>query len=180
MKKILLTITNYLIFLFFTLFLTTVQISIWPQLLNETPPPQFWIVTLAYWLISRRALECLIMVYLLSFLIGGLSTMPISLILIINIILFCSGSLLKQKIYWSDSVYLMILSGLGCLFFPFVHLAISWPLEANPIYLPEIFRWMISSVLSVSLSPALFRLFGFLDKMTHKKDVSPEVWPGIL
>ena len=37
----------------------------------------------------------------------------------IQIVLFCGGNLLKQRIFWVSSTYLMILSGLGCLAFPF-------------------------------------------------------------
>ena len=168
MKKRGLTIANHLIFLGLTLFLTALQSSLWPQLFGNFPAPQFWIVTLAYWVMARPLIEGLIMTYFLSFLVGALTAMPINLILAINIVLFCGGVLLKRKIFWVSSAYLIILSGLGTLLFPIIHFVISWFFETNPIRSPHILHWTFVGLLSIPLSPLLFFVFNTLDKLTSK------------
>lgn len=179
MKKRILTIANYLLFLGITLFFTVLQGSLWPQLFGNFPAPQLWIATLSYWVMGRQLIEGLIMTYLLSFLVGALTVMPINLILAINIVLFCGGFLLKRRIFWSGPTYLMILSGLGSLLFPIVHLVISWSLEANPIHSPEVFHWAFVCLFSTLLSPLLFFVFRTLDKLTSK-ELSSEVRFDIL
>ena len=169
MKKQTLTLANYLVFLLITLFCTVLQSSIWPQLFGNFPAPQFWITTLAYWVMGRHLIEGLIMTYLLSFLVSTLTAMPISLILAINVILLCGGFLLKQRILWVSSTYLMILSGLGSLLFPVVHFTLSWFFEASPIRFPEILHWAFTSLFYILLSPLFFFVFRALDQLTSKE-----------
>lgn len=179
MKRRGLIFINYLMFLGLTLFLATLQSSLWPQLFSYFPAPQFWLITLAYWVMGRYLIEGLIMTYLLSLLVGALTAMPVNLVLAVNIILFCGGILLKQRIFWIGSTYLMILSGLGALLFPIIHLIISWSFEANPIRSPEILDWFFICLFCTFLSPPLFFVFKTIDKLTSK-ELPSEVRPDIL
>ena len=178
MKRRGLVIANYLVFLGLTLFLISIQISLWPQLFGDFPAPQFWITILAYWVMGRHLIEGLAMTYFLSFLIGALTAMPLNLILTINMILFCSGFLLKRRIFWVGPAYLMVLSGLGSLLFPIVHFIISWFFEANPIRFPEIFHWSVVCLFAVFWSPVLLIIFRALDTLTSK-ELSSEAGAGV-
>ncbi len=164
-----LIVLNYFLFLVLTLFLLSLLKPIWSQLLQGIPLPQLWIVTLAYWVMARRLMEGIIMTYLLSFLVASLTVMSLSMVLLINMLLFGGGLLIKRNVFWPGPSYLMFLAGLQALSFPFVHFGVSWIFESNPMRFPAVFQWALACGLTALFSRFLFFVFRAFDILTSKE-----------
>ena len=178
MKQQSLILGNYGLFLLASAILTSFQVSLWMQFFGYFPAPQIWITTLIYWTIYRRPSEGVIMTYLLTALIASLTAMPLSLLLITNIILFALTMAFKQRIYWSSPTYFMMLSALATLCFPVVHFILSFLFENNSITDPAVLDWILSSLLTALFALPTFLIYSWFDQLTHK-ELPTETGSGI-
>lgn len=177
-EKTLLT-ANYTLFIGFALLATAIQCSAWPQFLGTFPAPQLWITVLVYWLLYRDPFEGMIMTYLVTALASTQSALPFSLFISVVLILYGLVFLVKQRIYWAGSGFFVMMTGVCAVAFHLVHLALSHAVETSPILSPEIYYWIISSLLTMLFSLALYHLFYFFDVIT-KKERPTEVGSEIL
>lgn len=162
-------IANYLMFLLVTTLLTSLQTSLWLQILGSFPAPQMWAPPLVYWCLYRQPRESIIMVYIVSALSAALTAMPISLILLTNMGLFVAIYLFKCRIYWSGPLFFMLVVGGFNILLPVIHIILSWTSEKNPITDPQIFEWIISTLLTMLVALPLFHLYSWFDAVTHKE-----------
>jgi len=160
---------NFLLFLLLAAILASLQCSLWLQFFGYFPAPQLWLTTLAYWSIYRRPSEALFMVYALTIVANSLSSIPMSLLLPIDIGVFVVLFGIKRRIFWSGATYFTLLSFIATIVFPIFHIAISWLFEDNPITDPELLDWILSALITALISLPLFQLYQKLDKLTHKE-----------
>lgn len=160
---------NVLLYVLLNVAFTSFQCSLWLQFFGYFPSPHMWIPTLAYWAIYRRIQEGLFMSYLLVISTVALSSIPLSLFLLLNLLCFALALIVKQRIYWYGPTYLMLICGLISLAFPLFHFLLSWLLEPKPIQDPEILDAILSGLFTALIALPLYYVFVRLDALTHKE-----------
>ncbi len=164
-----LNISNYLLYIGVTIILTSLQCSLWMQFFFYFSAPQMWIPVLAYWATYRNLSEGLLMCYLLVVVTVSLSAVPLSLLLLLNLLCFLLAITIKQRIYWLGPTYLMLVTGIITLSFPIIHFLLSWAIEPNPISDPEIIDSILTGLLTSLMALPLYFLFRKFDTFTNKE-----------
>lgn len=169
MREIGLITANYSVFTLASLTLAALQCSLWLQFFGYFPAPHVWLPTLVYWTLYRNLGESLVMVYILAFVASPLTAMPLGILLFTHICLFLVVLLIKHRFYWVGSVYFMIISGVLAALFPLFHLLFSWLFESTPITDFQFFQWIMRGLLTALVALPFFRLFRWMDRITHKE-----------
>jgi cell shape-determining protein MreD len=174
MKEKLLRLANVSLFAFAILVLGTLQTSLWFQIFGYFPGPAFWLPCLIYIALFRSTLETVIFAYITGFILSTMTAMPEGVLMIVCVSVAVSAQLLKQRIYWSATSYVMMTCGLAALLFHLVHWCISYLVGSQPITSPEISDWLIEALLTPLVAPALFPMFRWFDRITQR-DQSSEI-----
>ncbi len=164
-----LLIGNYLIFLGFLALFVAFQSSVWFQVLGSLPAPQMWIPVFVFWCIYREPHESVIMTYALTALVSTQTSLTFAIFLSINVCIFASVWLIKQRFYWSGSGFYILMSGLSTLIFFILHLLFSLLLEDNPLTRPDWFSWALSPLLTMFFALIFYHVFFLFDRITAKE-----------
>lgn len=164
-----LLIGNYLLFMGFLALFVAFQNSVWFQVLGSLPAPQMWIPVLVFWCIYREPHESVIMTYLLTAMISTQTSLTFAMFLSINICIFASVWLIKQRFYWSGSGFYLLMSGVSTLLFFMLHTLFSLLLESNPLRQPEWFSWILSPLLTMFFALTFYYVFFLFDRITSKQ-----------
>ncbi|RME14627.1 MAG: hypothetical protein D6797_08410 [Bdellovibrio sp.] len=170
-KTLSLAFLNYALFALLILVFTGFQTSLWMYVMGYFPSPQFWLSILVFWSIYRSPKESLIMAYLISLLVAPFSAIPLKTLLMVHFCLFFLIFFIRHRIYWEGVTFMMFLTFWICLAFPFIHFLMSFILEPSPLHKIEFFDWTLRAILTTLLTPPLFYLYVFIDRMTKKR------WP---
>lgn len=160
---------NYSYFLVYLLLFTGFQSTLWPLKILQIPPPQFWVPVLVYWSIYRHLHECMIMTYVLTYLIAPFTAMPISLLLLINVTMAFILYLIKSHFYQPGVVYFVFSNSLTAFMFPFFHTIYSFSFEPTPISSLLFFDRLLQILLTALASYPLYQFFIWIDNKTNKK-----------
>lgn len=173
MREISLVVGNYLLFLLAIYLLLAFQSSIWFQLFGHFPSPVMWLPIMAYWTLNRNIYEGIAMVYLVTFVMASMSTIPLGLCLAVNMTLFGMAYFIKRRIYWPGVTYYMLVCGIGASLFPVLHLVYSLIFEMKSLNEFSFFHWIVGSFMTSVVALPLFAAFSLLDRLS-KKDISAE------
>ncbi len=174
MKAKLLGLTNVLLFVLLTLLLSGAQTALWLQIFGYFAPPALWIPVLAYLALFRGTLPTIILSHLVAISISSATAMPLGMVMISCLAVSLSVQVFKTRIFWMQSTYFMMVSGLSVLIFHITHFAASWVLGDAPLTSPAIGDWTIQALLTPLVAPLLFPLFRWIDALTQHDD-PPEV-----
>ncbi len=169
MRELGLISTNYVLFVIILVLLTSLQCSLWMQLLGSFPPPQTWIPFVVYAALYRRPAESLALAALLTLAATSLSAIPLGLFLMLNLLLVGFIVLFKERIYWPGSTYFVLVCGSSVILFSLLHLSLSWMIEFNPIRHYHLFDWTLGSLLTMLIGFPLYRLLNWIDHLTQKE-----------
>ncbi len=174
MKERLKLVTNVLLFLMATLLLATLQTSLWFQIFGYFPSPALWIPCLIYVALYRSTLEVIIYSYLTAFVLASMTAMPEGVLMVSCLAVALTARLFKERIYWVSASYVMMVCGLGALFFQIFHWAATYVL-GDPITGPAVIDWFIEALLTPLAAPVLFPVFRWFDRLTDRGDLATEI-----
>ncbi len=169
MKENLLRATNLLLFVMAAMVLASLQTSLWFQIFGYFPGPALWIPCLVYIALFRSTLEAVLFSYVMGVALAAMTTMPEGLLMIVCLALILSTQILKSRIYWTSSSYLMMVSGIAALSFHLFHLIASYIIGDHPLTSPNIMDWLIEALLTPLAAPPLFPIFQWFDKVTNRE-----------
>jgi len=169
MKRRLLQLTNLMLFLAAALILGSAQTSLWFQVFGYFPGPAMWVPCLVYIALNRSTIEAILFSYACGLALSAMTAMPEGILMTVCLALVLSTQVLKSRIYWTTSSYLMMVSGLAALFFHLYHLIASYLLSDTPMASPNITSWLIEALLTPLVAPPLQPLFQWFDKLTDRE-----------
>lgn len=169
MKKRILQFANLMLFLTAALLLGSLQTSLWFQMFGYFPGPAMWIPCLVYIALNRTTLEAILFSYVCGLALSAMTSMPEGILMTICLALVLSTQILKSRIFWTTSSYLMMVSGLAALFFHIYLLIASYVLGDTPLTSPNITNWLIEALLTPLVAPPLQPLFQWFDKITDRE-----------
>jgi cell shape-determining protein MreD len=174
MKHKLLLATNLLLFALATLLLGTVQTSLWFEIFGYFPAPAFWMPCLVYVALFRSTIETVIYAYLVAFLLATLTAIPEGTLMVVCLAVALSVQVFKQRIYWSESTYFMLICGIASLLFNVYHMASTFFIGNAALTSPQISDWLIQALLTPLIAPGLMPIFRWIDRITQREQ-PPEV-----
>lgn len=160
---------NYLLFLFSAFCLGGLESTLWYQIFGYTPAPNLWISILVFWTLYRKPIESLIMVYLLSICVNGMSVVSGPLILITNATIFMLLYWTKKRIYTSGVSYFMLLCSGSSLAFLILSPFYSFLFDSEHLVTPDFWNWLMTPILTFGFSVFIFPFYLLLDKISKKQ-----------
>jgi hypothetical protein len=151
--------------IFTAVLLAALQTSLWFLVFGRFPAPLFWLVILVYVTVTRQLWEATLMTYLLSFVNAGFTAFPFEAILIFSLMLMVALILIRERVYWGGPTFFMLMVGVASLSAPILFWLTSRWFDKNPVFIPEIFDWLISALLTVLASLPIYRLYSWYDRV---------------
>jgi hypothetical protein len=148
-----------------TVILSAAQTTLWFLVLGHFPAPMFWLIILVYLSVTRPLWEVTFMTYLLSFAIAPLTAAPFEAVLIFCLSLMLLIFAIRERVFWGGPTYFMLMVGGASLAAPILYWIVSRWLDKVPIYIPEVFDWLISGCLTTLFSLPLYRLYQWYDRI---------------
>lgn len=145
--------------------LDAVQSSLWYLVLGRFPAPMFWLVILVYCTVTRPLWEATLMTYVLCVVNAAFSILPFESLLVSSLILMVILILIRERAYWGGPTYFMLMVGAATLSSPVLFWLTSRWFDKNPIFIPEIFDWLISALLTMLASLPIYRLYSWYDRV---------------
>ncbi len=174
MKERLKLAANVFLFLFATLMLATLQTSLWFQTFGYFPAPALWIPCLIYVALYRSTLEVIIYSYLTAFVLASMTAMPEGVLMVTCLAVALTTQVFKKRIYWMSASYVLMVCGLGALFFQIYHWIATY-IFGEPITSPAVIDWLIEALLTPLAAPVLFPIFRWFDRVTDRDTFAPEI-----
>jgi hypothetical protein len=143
--------------------LAAAQTSLWFLVFGRFPAPMFWLVVLVYVSVTRPLWEATLMTYLLSFAVAPFTASPFEEVLVFCIALMLLVFLIRERVFWGGPTYFMLMVGGASLAAPILYWLVSRWLDRVPLYVPEIFDWLISGCLTTLFSLPLYGLYKWYD-----------------
>jgi hypothetical protein len=147
------------------LLLNAVQSSLWILIFGRFPPPLFWLVILVYVTVTRPLWEAAMMTYLLTFVNSAFTAFPFEAMLIFGLIMMWILILIRERVYWGGPTFFMLMVAVASAVAPLLMWLTSRWFDKNPIFIPEIFDWLISALLTVLASLPIYRLYSWFDRV---------------
>lgn len=156
---------NFFIFLFLVSLCVGAQTIVWPAL--NLPQPQLWILPFVFVILYRNFWYSLLFAYGTTFVLTGFTTLPMGLLLAIIIMLFVFIQFIKQRFFWPEFSFFLLVSFISGFLFPALHFFLSFSNDAPAIVKPEFAQWFIQPLLMIVMSYPLFYICQKLDRMTR-------------
>ncbi len=171
MKERLLLYTNIFCFLLFTLVAASLQTSLWFQIAGYFPSPALWIPGLVYISMHRNSVEMLITIILITAALATMTTVSEGVMLASCLILGVSARIFKERIYWSNYTYSMLICGLSGFSFHLFKWIASMVLEERHFFSPHFLDWIIEAMLTALIAPLFFRIFIWIDQAFGRESI---------
>lgn len=177
MRKRLMYAYNIGLFLVATILLMVFQTTVWYHLFDTVAGPNFWLPAFVYLGLFRKPVESILTGYLLALAVSANSGIPLGIAMLCGASITSVAFAIRQRIHWSGVTYFMMSTLIAVFVFHLSHLILSWVFEPNKLSSPRILYWLGQLVTTPLISPFLYRLFSWIDKITEKEAV-PE--PGLI
>ncbi len=145
--------------------LSALQTSLWFLVFGRFPAPLFWLIILVYMSVTRPLWEATMMVYFLTCVNSAFSVFPFEGLLVFSLVMTIILFLIRERVYWGGPTFFMPMVALAAFTAPAVYWVISRWFDKNPLFLPEIFDWVISALLSVLFSLPIYQLYQWFDRI---------------
>jgi hypothetical protein len=150
---------------FTAVLLTAAQTGLWYLVLGRFPAPMFWLVILVYVSVTRPLWEATLMTYLLTLVNAGFTAFPFEAMLIYSLMLMLLIFMIRERMYWGGPTFFMLMVGAASLSAPILFWMTSRWFDRNPIFIPDIFDWLIAALLTAIASLPLYRLYAWYDRL---------------
>lgn len=144
---------------------TAMQTSLWFLVLGRFPAPMLWLVILVYMSVTRPLWEATLMTYLLALVYSSFTVFPFEAMLIYSLLLMLVLILIRERVFWGGPTFFMLMVGVASLSAPVLFWMTSRWFDKNPVFIPEIFEWLIASLLTMLASLPVYRLYQWFDRV---------------
>lgn len=149
--------------------LTAAQTSLWVLVMGNFPPPLFWLMMLIYVAITRSVPQAIMYFYLLTLVISSFTAFPFEHFLLMNMIMLILLLIVKGRIFWPGTTYFVLVCGAFSLVAPLLLWILSRFLDKNPLFVPAIFNWLISALMTMLAGMVLFNVLQWFDRLIHQE-----------
>jgi hypothetical protein len=129
------------------------------------PAPMMWLVVLVYMTVTRPLWEATLMTYILAFVFSSFTVFPFEAFLVYSLMLMLVLILLRERMFWGGPTFFMLMVGVASLSAPILFWICSRWFDKNPVFIPDIFDWLISALLTVLASLPVYRLYQWFDRV---------------
>jgi hypothetical protein len=150
---------------FTTVLLAALQTSLWFLVFGRFPAPMLWLVVLVYCSVTRPLWEATMMTYILTFANAAFTAFPFEALLIYSLLMMLVMILIRERMYWGGPTFFMLMVGAAAVSAPILFWLTSRWFDKNPLFMPDIFDWMISALLTTLTSLPIYRLYAWFDKV---------------
>lgn len=165
-------ILNLFLVILLTMLCTAFQTSLWLQVIGSFPPPNLWLCILVYLALNRSMGQAVFWFYLLSIALSGFTIFPVENFLLLNMLMLTTMAIVKARIQWDGPTYYMLMCGAMSLLAPVLFWSISRLTDDNPVFIPEIFIWLISGLMTMLFSLVMYKILDGLDRLTLRDSSS--------
>jgi hypothetical protein len=145
--------------------LTAIQTSLWFLIMGSFPPPLFWLMMLIYVALTRSLPQAIMYYYLLTMVISSFTVFPFEHFLLMNTIMLMLLLIVKGRIFWPGTSFYVLACGASALIAPLIFWTLSRLLDKNPLFMPEIFSWLVSALMTMLVSMALYNILRWFDRI---------------
>jgi len=145
---------------------TAFQTSLWFLVLGRFPSPMLWLIVLVYMSVTRPLWEATLMTYLLTFVFSAFTVFPFEGMLIYGLLMMVTLILIRERVFWGGPTFFMLMVGVASLSAPLLFWICSRWFDKNPLFIPEIFDWVISALLTMLFSFPVYRLYQWFDRIS--------------
>jgi hypothetical protein len=124
-----------------------------------------WLVVLVYMTVTRPLWEATLMTYILAFVFSSFTVFPFEAFLVYSLMLMLVLILLRERMFWGGPTFFMLMVGVASLSAPILFWICSRWFDKNPVFIPDIFDWLISALLTVLASLPVYRLYQWFDRV---------------
>jgi hypothetical protein len=142
------------------------QTSLWFLVFGRFPSPMLWLIVLVYMSVTRPLWEATLMTYLLTFVFSAFTVFPFEAMLIYGLAMMVTLILIRERVFWGGPTFFMLMVGVASLAAPVFYWLCSRWFDKNPLFIPEIFDWLISALLTMLASFPVYRLYQFYDRVS--------------
>jgi len=148
--------------------LTAAQTSLWFLVFGNFPAPMFWLILLVYVSVTRPLWEATLTIYLLAASVAQFTVFPFESFLIFCLLLMLALVMIRERVYWGGPTYFMLMVGVASILAPIVFWICSRWMDRNPVFIPQVFDWLIVGGLTVVFSPPFYRLYQWMDHVSSQ------------
>jgi hypothetical protein len=141
------------------------ETSLWFLVFGRFPAPMMWLVVLVYMTVTRPLWEATLMTYILAFVFSSFTVFPFEAFLIYSLLLMLVLILLRERMFWGGPTFFMLMVGVASLSAPILFWICSRWFDKNPVFIPDVFDWLISALLTVLASLPVYRLYQWFDRV---------------
>jgi hypothetical protein len=151
--------------IFTAVLVAAIQTSLWFLVFGRFPSPMIWLVIMVYIAATRPLWEAVMMTYLLSFVNSAFTAFPFEAVLVYSLLLMVLLILIRERVYWGGPTFFMLMVGVATLSAPILFWLASRWFDKNPVFIPELFDWLISALLTLLASLPIYRLYAWYDRI---------------
>jgi hypothetical protein len=142
------------------------QTSLWYLVFGSFPSPMLWLVLLVYVSVTRPLWEATLTTYLLTLVNTSFTAFPFEAMLVYSLILMVTLILVRERVFWGGPTFFMLMVGAASLSAPIFFWATSRWFDRNPLFIPQVFDWMIAALLTLLASLPVYRLCQWFDRIS--------------
>lgn len=167
MKEASLRFFHIFSYVLITIFLFSVQTSLWFLIFGQFPPPLFWLYPILFVVLYQKYPQSIFIAYLLAFVASAQTSMPTGIMVTVIMILSFVVRYFKNRIYWEGSSYFALVSVCASAIYPLIYWLISLLRELNPLPYPQFWPALWQVILAPLFAPIFYILFMRLDRACH-------------
>lgn len=162
-------ITHYILFILTTLFLLAIQCTLWFQVFGGFAAPQLWTILFAYWILNRSLTESVFTIYLLAGILASFTALPFGVLLLLLNGTLVLTLMFKSRIFWLGPTYFLLFVGVINITLPILHMLFAWVIEKRPILRPEVFDWMLSTLITTLVAYPVLQICQLFDRIGERE-----------
>ena len=105
------------------------------------------------------------MVYVLALINSGYSVFPFEAMLVFSLLMMVMLFLIRERVFWGGPTFFMLMVAVAAVSAPLIFWLVSRWFDKNPIFIPQIFDWTLSALLTVLFSLPIYRLYQWFDRI---------------
>lgn len=149
--------------MFTAIILAAAQTSLWFLVFGRFPSPAFWLIILVYVSVTRPLWEATLLTYLLCAVTAPFTVFPFEALLVYCLSMMTILFLIRERVFWGGPTYFMLMVAVASLSAPIMFWITSRLVDKNPLFLPNVFDWLISGCLTTLSSLPLYRIYQWFD-----------------
>ncbi len=105
------------------------------------------------------------MTYLLTFVQASFTAFPFEALLVYSLLLMVILILIRERVFWGGPTFFMLMVGVASLSAPILFWIASRWFDRNPVFIPQIFDWLLGALLTLLASLPIYALYQWIDRV---------------